>query len=262
VFKTTDSAEIDAMIALATGSNINLVQNTALPSTITEDDVTLLEPYMTASSILDYTYSYNDSATDHYRKAKIVVSYDDSTRRFSIKPEKHTDFRTTGGAAVTSETFPFYKNLTHFGRTSKLSNLDSYLEIPNKDDDKNSINYKIGARDKVQNYIALSDLSSNTALIMPHIPKLILYPYLFLTCDFVASSMKSGVNRSNIIQKLPLTSEYGNINYFNVSSTDSSAFSRVSRDNIQNMRFSVVDNNNNVIDLNGGELSFTLNFEY
>ena len=74
--------------------------------------------------------------------------------------------------------------------------------------------------------------------------------------------MKWGSNRSNIIQKLPLTSEYGNINYFNVSSTDSSAYSRISMNNIQNMRFSVIDNNDNVIDLNGGELSFTLNFEY
>ena len=80
--------------------------------------------------------------------------------------------------------------------------------------------------------------------------------------DFVNSSMKSGKNRTNILQKLPLTSEYGNLNYFNLSSTDSSVYSTINRDNIQSMKFVLSDNDNNIVNLNGGELSFTLAFQY
>ena len=74
--------------------------------------------------------------------------------------------------------------------------------------------------------------------------------------------MKSGKNRTSILQKLPLTSEYGNLNYFNLSSTDSSVYSTINRDTIQSMKFVLSDNDNNIVNLNGGELSFTLAFQY
>ena len=265
VAKSIDAGQIDPLIALINSFDatlINQIQNTPFTLSTLTNAPSAPEPVMSAISVPTYSYQYNGSATDHYLKAKLELTYDESKKRFQIKANKHEDFRDVAGNVVSVDTFPFYKNITSLGRTTKINGIDSFLEIPNKRSDKKSINYKIGARDNSISYIVASSIVTNQPLYMPHIPKLIIYPYLFLCCDFVNSSMKSGKNRTNILQKLPLTSEYGNLNYFNLSSTDSSVYSTINRDNIQSMKFVLSDNDNNIVNLNGGELSFTLAFQY
>jgi hypothetical protein len=265
VAKSIDAGQIDPLITLTNSFDatlINQIQNTPFTLSTLTNAPSAPEPVMSAISVPTYSYQYNGSATDHYLKAKIELTYDESKKRFTIKANKHIEFRDVLGNLVGGDTFPFYKNITSLGRTTKINGIDSFLEIPNKRSDKQSINYKIGARDNSTSYIASQNTLTNISLTMPHIPKLVLYPYLFLCCDFVNSSMKSGRNRTNILQKLPLTSEYGNLNYFNLSSTDSSVYSTINRDNIQSMKFLLSDNDNNIVNLNGGELSFTLAFQY
>ena len=234
----------------------NLVSNGANISSIAEPDM-----YVELVRIYDYTY--NNSSTNHYTKVKLTVAYNDITKRFSIQPEKHPDYKDISGQATSGNNFPFFKTQYRFLHPTNYTNLDSFLEIPVVENNRASLNFILGANEsKSLSYASSLDLTTNHPLIFPHIPRLIRFPYVYLTCDFVNDSSKTGKNKTNILQKLPLSSEYGNVNFFNVASGDSLLYCDVSRDNIQTVGFSVIDKENNIVDLNGGEVSFTVNFEY
>lgn len=222
------------------------------------------EPLIYVETVRLYNYTYNNyHSTNHYTKAKLTVTYNDITKRFSIKPEKHPNYKDASGSTTTGNNFPFFKTQYKFLHLTHYSTLDSFLEIPVVENDRKSLNFILGANENESlSYVSSLDLTTNHALVFPHIPRLIRFPYVYLTCDFVNDSSKTGKNKSNILQKLPLSSEYGNVNFFNIASGDSLLYCDVSRDNIQTVGFSVIDKENNIVDLNGGEVSFTVNFEY
>ena len=265
LYRTIDEAQISNITEMLTNPFINFATPNINNNFLFANDASLTRDIaMYVKTVRTYDHSYNHSSTINYSKAELQVAYDAVKKKFSIVPAKDSEYRDAGGSIPSADTMPFYKNLYPFLYNpvpSNMVNLNSYLEIPVINNDKTSINYMLGSRGSLP-YITSSNLSANTTLLFPHIPRLIRYPYLYLTCDFVNDSCKSGVNQVNILQKLPLTTEYGNLNFFNVSATDSSVYCNVSRDELQTIRFTLVDKNNNIVDLNGGEISFTLNFEY
>ena len=97
---------------------------------------------------------------------------------------------------------------------------------------------------------------------MPSIPNLVRFPYVFLTCDFVEDSFKSGKDKFNILQKLPLSNNFGDLTFFNNAGSDTNLRCRVSKDQLQTLRFKLLDKDNEEVNLNGGEVSFTLSFSY
>jgi hypothetical protein len=247
---------------VVSGNNVTLHD---VNLTYTPVDNAALEPNFYVETTKNYNYNYNVNNASNYLKATLTLTHDDSTKRFSILPSKHASYTLFNGNAGNANQIPFYKNVHQFGingYTNAAGTLVSSLEIPILNKDKNSINFKIGARSHKITNIINSNLATNTALEFVSIPRLIKYPYVFLVCDFVNDSKKTGTTNNNILQKLPLTSDYGFTNFFNVSSSDSTLSCTVNRDNIQSMNFRILDPDNNEINLNGGEVSFTLNFEY
>jgi len=268
-FKSVDYAQIEPIMSdllnnpfIAHSTPVDLYSNFSPQHNNTLGEISM---YAKTSHIYDYNYNYSSSL--NYTKAKLVVAYNSTRKRFSIVPQKHSEFRDKNGNSVSGNTFPFFHNIYAFGQTyfdtsSSDFPYETFLEIPIVDNDITSINYMMGARSSSVDFIKTPFTGSNITLTMPHISRMIRYPYLYLLCDFVYDSSKSGNNQTNILQKLPLSSEYGNVNFFNITGSDSMLYCKVSRDNLQSLKFRLVDKANNEIDLNGGEVSFVLNFEY
>jgi hypothetical protein len=137
-----------------------------------------------------------------------------------------------------------------------------YLEIPTNNVNKDSLNYILGSRDDELTSIKFSDkLTLTTPIKMPSIPYLVRNAYVYLTCDFINDSYTSGTppNRA-ILQKLPLSNQYGDINYYNFASSEYECV--VNRQEIQTLRFRLLNREGEVLDFSGGEISFTLAFRY
>ena len=262
-FSTIDAGVVVPLVEFFDGfsdiQSINQVLNAPLSPTnnLTKEPVM----YLTSKPVYNYSYNANGGAT--WLKAKFDVVYDTNTKRFSIKPDRDPALTDGTGTLITdNSTVPFFNPAVNFGKTTKVDNLSGYLEVGVENKDKTFINFSIGATSRQVTKISYTDKSSVSALVMPSIPNLIRFPYIYLTCDFVEDSFKSGKDKFNILQKLPLSNNFGDLTFFNNAGSEASLRCRVSKDQLQTLRFKLLDKDNEEVDLNGGEVSFTLSFAY
>lgn len=262
-YSTIDAAIVVEVVEYFDGfSDIQSI-NQVLSATLTPTNSLTKEPVIYLDSKPVYNYSYNAVGGATWLKAKFDVVYNLNTKRFSIKPERDPALTNGSGVLITDDnTIPFFNPVVNYGKTTKVDNLLGYLEVKVENKDKTIINYSIGATSRQVNNISYTDKSVVSALIMPSIPNLIRFPYIFLTCDFVQDSFKSGKDKFNILQKLPLSNNFGDLTFFNNAGSEASLRCRVSKDQLQTLRFKVIDKDNVDVDLNGGEISFTLSFAY
>jgi archaellum component FlaF (FlaF/FlaG flagellin family) len=253
------AAKEEILSAANTNPFVDIVQPSAANYTQTITDNSNIHPLMDVLVCRKYDYNYNKT-TEAHLKAQLNVSYNAASKTYSIRPIKNDGFLDADENEVVTETFPFYKNIYSFGGVTKSTGLESYLEIV-VSSNKASLNYILGARSSSNTTIKSTNISSNLSIYMPSVPNLIRFPYVYLVCNFVNDSYKSGTLIRSILQKLPFIGEYGSINYFSISANDSS-YCVVNREEVKYMQFRIVDNFGNEVDLNGSEISFTLNFVY
>ena len=211
-----------------------------------------------------FDYSYNNAK--NYSRSKLNFSYDTINKRFSVIPALNPLLTQSDNTTLdtTATTIPFYRPPYKFQIIGNygFSNWVGYLEIPTNNVDKDSLNYILGARDDELTSIKFTDkVNLSSPIRMPSIPYLVRNAYVYLTCDFINDSYTSGTppNRS-ILQKLPLSNQYGDINYYNFASSEYECV--VNRQEIQTLRFRLLNREGEVLDFSGGEISFTLAFRY
>jgi len=262
-YSTIDVAIVDEVVQYFDGFSDVQSINQVLNATLTPTNTLTKEPVMYLTSKPVYNYSYNAVGGATWLKSKLLVSYNTDTKRFSIEPERDSSLTNGSGVLITdNNTVPFFNPAVNYGRTTKVDNLSGYLEVKVENKDKTFINYSIGATSRQVNTISYSNKTSVSPLVMPSIPNLIRFPYIFLTCDFVEDSFKSGKDKFNILQKLPLSNNFGDLTFFNNAGSEASLRCRVSKDQLQTLRFKLLDKDNEEVNLNGGEVSFTLSFTY
>ena len=262
-YESSDVAVIDPLIQFFDGfSDIQSI-NQVLVAPLSPTNNLNKEPVIYLTSKPVYNYSYNAIGGATWLKAKFDVVYNTNTKRFSIKPERDPALTNGSGTLITDDnTVPFFNPDVNFGQNSKVDNLSGYLQVGVENKDKTFINFSIGATSRQVTTISYTDKSSVSPLVMPSIPNLIRFPYIFLTCDFVEDSFKSGKDKFNILQKLPLSNNFGDLTFFNNAGSEASLRCRVSKDQLQTLRFKLLDKDNEEVNLNGGEVSFTLSFTY
>ena len=265
IYQTNDASLTDEIISMFNGFEDFEKFDRQLNYNLTPvHNASLKEPVIILFTYPIYNYSYNAVGGATYLKSKFLVNYDENLKRFDIEPVKEPTITNVAGNSYTAtDTIPFFKHIVSYGLTTKDPLLTSFLEIPVDNIDKSSINFIMGSRDRFLDFITYTDLLSNNAnLRLPSIPRIVKYPYIFITADFIRDSYKTGKNQYDILHKLPIASNFGSLNFYNNNGSDNSIFCDCNKEYLQTLRFQLVDKDGFEVDLNGGELSLTIYFEY
>jgi hypothetical protein len=265
IYQTTDASLTDEIISMFNPfSDFQKIDRTLNYNLAPVHNPALKEPVIILFTYPIYNYSYNAVGGATYLKAKFLVNYDANVKRFDVEPVKEPTITDVNGNPYSAtNTIPFFRHIVSYGLATKDPLLTSFLEIPIDNINKSSINFIIGNRSRQIDFLTYTDLQTNNAnLQMPSIPRIVKYPYIFITADFIRDSYKTGKNQYDILHKIPISSNFGSLNYYNNNGSDSSIFCSVNKEYLQTLRFQLVDKDGFEVDLNGGELSLTIYLEY
>jgi hypothetical protein len=238
-------------------------------------------PSIRIATVPQLGYASNDSS-DVRQRSQFTCTFDDTTQRFSFLPVTPTATWTTDYSAL--DYLPLLKRRHPSGYLYDSSDVAEqyfgFLEIPEVTTatgslDRSSVNHGVGqgltstdayaaslfAGTKAS--LAAATAAANT-LTMRHIHRLVREPYVYLSCpDLVADTYSSQTTKPNhnILAKLPLHGNFGELLFYHALQGDSSSDSDVIRQDLQSLRFRVTDHNGNTVRL-GGEISFVLTFQY
>ena len=193
IYQTNDASLTDEIISMFNGFEDFEKFDRQLNYNLTPvHNASLKEPVIILFTYPIYNYSYNAVGGATYLKSKFLVNYDENLKRFDIEPVKEPTITNVAGNSYTAtDTIPFFKHIVSYGLTTKDPLLTSFLEIPVDNIDKSSINFIMGSRDRFLDFITYTDLLSNNAnLRLPSIPRVVKYPYIFITADFIRDSIK------------------------------------------------------------------------
>jgi hypothetical protein len=271
---------------------LDLTSSTTWYDSITESegaaDVTVVGgstavPTLFATTKDDIAFSYNDGAAND-RYCKLHCSFDSGTKRFSFEPQQ-SSVGAFAPLAGSGEHVGFLKKRHPSDLLYKSGTVAyGFLEVPTITTasgslDRDSLNYRLGSvLNSPTEYTpaSLADLSSKSSaqiaalttaqrtLTMPHISRLIKDSFVYLLAPgLVNDSMTSqnGIINRTVLARLPLTGDYGAINYFHTVQ-DASGDSKVTRlDDFQTLHFRIVSHEGQSVRL-GGSLSLELCFQY